>query len=109
MLRTSTAMLAALALSAQGALAGPLGGPLTASETGEKAQQNRGAGSFFSGLLSSVRFSYDALRDATSYYAGEEYSSGECEGATAEGEETSEATEAKDEEHARPEPLYFGF
>ena len=112
MLRYGTAIIAAAALMVQPAAAVGLGGTLTVSETGEKADGDDGRG-FVETVVDQMKFSISAIigqvgeKKSDKYHYS--YAKEECEAAKEPTDEDSEALEAKEEEPVGPEPLYFGF
>ena len=112
MLKATSIIAAAFALSAQAAMAGPLGASMTASETGAKAAKSER--SVVSSVMAQLKFSMSAIRGTVGHSSGEstEYKSSpneQCEEAKKATDEDDEAHKAKKAEPVGPEPIYFGF
>lgn len=109
MIKATTLIAAAFALSAQAAMAGPL----TVSDKGEKSTQ-RSEQSLVSSVLDQMTLSMSALRSAMGGTVGKstEYKSAapkQCEHAEKAHDEEEDGSKAKKAEPVGPEPIYFGF
>ncbi len=112
MMKFVTATIVAGALVLSGAAAGPLGGPMIASQTTDDTTPRKGAGilAYFVDQLSvsiatvagSVGYSAEEADDQGSHSSNDECNAGE---------DATEAEDAKSEKfkQAGPEPIYFGF
>ena len=112
MIKSTLLIAAAFALSAQAAIAGPVGGSMTAGATTEKSGASSKA-SLLDSLLSQFKFSMSARRGTAGSSTGDatEYKSTpnkQCEQETSADEELEDG-KVKKAQPAGPEPIYFGF
>ncbi len=113
MLRATTFIVAAFALNAQSALAGPIGGSANASQNVESAGKSSDSG-FVSTVISQIKFSISVFGGKVGHSSDDsgDYKSSpqqQCRESTDAVEEDQELGEAKKTEPVGPEPLYFGF
>ncbi len=114
MIRMMTAAIAASALFATSAAAGPLGGSMAAGETSEKSKPRNGEGVL---ALLADRLSVSiASAAATVGYSTEKskdrstrYSQDSCETSEAANEEETDEAKPYEKQPVGPEPIYFGF
>ncbi len=109
MLKATTFIVAAFALSAQAAMAGPLGGSITATEAGEKSEK-----SLVSSVMEQLKFSISTIRGTAGSSGGEssDYKSSpkqQCDETEKSADEKEDAGTEKKAQPVGPEPIYFGF
>jgi len=108
MIKATTIIAAAFALSAQAAMAGPMTVSGTHEKSGQKSEK-----SLVSSVMEQLKFSMSAMRGTVGGSAGKstEYkstASTECDEAKKAADE-EEAAKMKKVEPVGPEPIYFGF